>query len=115
MEGVYCNPSAIPPGDNPPSLSDTATSLEETTFHKRKLEGASEELLFPCKKVAVAMPLKTNNVSVPCATAPKLTKAERDTIKLEKAKERELERQKRDEAKLKREEERVKKVQIPQD
>lgn len=92
-----------------PSLND----------HKRKLDGSAEESLFPCKKVLVSAPTdvgssEATNISVPQV---KLTKAEREMLKLKKSEERERERlkreqerQRREEEKLQREEERQKKV-----
>lgn len=87
---------------------------------KRKLD-ESAELSMPSKKVAVltASTSGTQDMSATCAAPSqvKLTKAERDALKLEKEKEREMERQRRDlarqqkeEERLKREEERIKKV-----
>lgn len=81
---------------------------------KRKSDGTADELTFPCKKVAVSPIPKpivldvsttpTNNV----VNQVKLSKAEREALKAEKAKEREMERQKREADKVKREEERLK-------
>jgi len=112
------------------------TSTDQTVL-KRKLDGNSDELSFPCKKVAMApipkLPSPEGTTIPPAsvaaaATSPttnagtqvKLTKAEREWFKMEKAKEREAERQKREEEKQKREEEkqkreeeRAKKVSIP--
>jgi hypothetical protein len=104
-----------------PSQSSDASVL------KRKLDGTTEELAFPCKKVSVSLPDKANVMDLDVTTIPtmgtptkttmtptkvssqvKLSKAEREALKLEKAKERDLERQKREAEKLKREEERVK-------
>jgi hypothetical protein len=91
----------------------------DTSILKRKLDGSSEELSFPCKKIAgspveklnvpdVSMTMMTPTKAAPAQ--PKLTKAERDALKMEKAKEREVERQKKEQEKQKREEERLKKV-----
>ena len=81
---------------------------------KRKLDGTSDELSFPCKKVAMS-PVKPNMpdphaaATTPTSAAPKLSKADKDVQKAEKAKERELERQKKDQDKLRREEEKRRK------
>jgi hypothetical protein len=97
--------------------------LPDTTLLKRKLDESLEELSLPSKKVAV---LITSNSGIEDAFATgvappqaKLTKAERDALRLEKSKEREMERKRRDlarqqkeEEKLKREEERLKKVHV---
>ena len=81
---------------------------------KRKLDDTSDELSFPCKKVAMS-PVKSTTpdlyvaVTTPTSAAPKLSKADRDAQKVEKAKERELERQKKEQEKLRREEEKRRK------
>jgi hypothetical protein len=91
--------------------------MNDASILKRKLDGSSEELSFPCKKIAASPVEKLNVSEVSMATMtptktvptqPKLTKAERDALKLEKAKEREVERQKREQEKQKREEEKSK-------
>ena len=94
----------------------------ETGQVKRKADASSEELSLPCKKAALSATQRDNIGAESVAPASstqqvKLTKPERDALKLEKAKERELERQKReierqkrDKERLKREEERLKKV-----
>jgi predicted ribosome quality control (RQC) complex YloA/Tae2 family protein len=97
------------------------SQLLDTTLLKRKLDSSSDELSLPSKKVAVLLTSEsgTQDVSATGATPlqVKLTRAERDALKLEKVREREIERQRRDlerqrreEEKLKREEERLKKV-----
>ena len=84
----------------------------DTNILKRKLDGLSEELSFPCKKIAVTPPNKSNGLDISMThttlSVPqiKLTKAEREVLKMEKAKEREMERQKREQERQKREEER---------
>ena len=95
-----------------PSLSD----------HKRKLDRSAEESLFPCKKVLVSAPTNAGSSEAPVPTnisvpQVKLTKEEREMLKLKKSEERERdrlkkeqERQRRDEEKLRRDEERQKKV-----
>jgi hypothetical protein len=91
----------------------------DTSVLKRKLDGSTDELTFPCKRVAVSPAEKTTILDVSTldvTTTPtksgltpvKLNKAEREWLKTEKIKEREMERQKREAEKLKREEERVK-------
>jgi hypothetical protein len=91
----------------------------DASILKRKLDGSYEELSFPCKKIAgspvekLNVPEASMTTMTPTKTAPtqpKLTKAERDALKMEKAKEREVERQKKEQEKQKREEERLKKV-----
>ena len=92
-----------------------------STDLKRKVDGSLEELIFPCKKIAISQVHKSNSpedATTSSAVAQvKLTKAEREVLKMEKAREREMERQKRElerqtreEEKHKREEERLKKV-----
>ena len=84
----------------------------DATILKRKLDGSSEELSFPCKKIAMSPPNKANGSdgsmtsTTPSVPQIKLTKAEREVLRMEKAKERELERQKREQERQKREEER---------
>ena len=84
----------------------------DTIILKRKLDGSSEELSFPCKKIAISLANKLNGSDgsmtpiAPSMPQTKLTKAEREALKMEKAKERELERQKREQERQKREEER---------
>lgn len=81
---------------------------------KRKLDGPSDELSFPCKKVAMS-PVKPATpdphvvTTTPIPAAPKLSKAERDAQKAEKARERELERNKKEQEKLRREEDKRRK------
>lgn len=84
---------------------------------KRKLDGASDELSFPCKKVAMS-PVKPTTLldphtatTTPTSAALKLSKADRDAQKAEKAKERELERQKREEEKRRKDEEKQRREQ----
>jgi hypothetical protein len=92
-------------------------STNDTSVLKRRLDASNEELSFPCKKIAVSPVEKLSvpdvtTLPTPMKTAtiqPKLTKAERDALKMEKAKEREAERQKKEQERQKREEERLKK------
>jgi hypothetical protein len=95
---------------------DNLVNIDTTDTHllKRKLDGSSEELSFPCKKIAISPAHKSNPPDVsttPTTTSElqiKLNKAEREAVKAEKAKERKIERQKREQEKQKREEERQK-------
>jgi hypothetical protein len=101
---------------SPMDECDNVMNIDHTVNDglKRKLDGASDELSFPCKKVAISpvkptMPDPHITTTTPTLAAPKLSKAERDAQKAEKAKERELERLKKEQEKLKREEEKRKK------
>ena len=66
----------------------------DTTILKRKLDRSSEELSFPCKKIAMSPPSKSNGLDVsmthtiPSVPQIKLTKAECEALKMEKSKER---------------------------
>lgn len=98
-----------------------ASPANDPTVLKRKLDGSSGEFSFPCKKIAVLPKSNSSDILTtpltPSALQVKLTKAEREAMRMEKAKERDMERQKREqertkreEEKQKREEERMKKV-----
>jgi len=113
-------PSPMDACDNLVNIEVPSPSALDTML-KRKLEDSSEELTFPCKKVAVCPPsLVTSNSSDGMTNGahttaskpqqPKLTKAEREAVKAERAREKDLERQKREDEKARREEERIKKV-----
>lgn len=84
----------------------------DTAILKRKLDGSSEELSFPCKKIAMSPQNKSNcpdgsiTSTTPSVPQIKLTKTEREVLKMEKSKERELERLKREQERRMREEER---------
>jgi cell division protein FtsN len=110
-------PSPMDECDNVVNI-ETSPSTDQTLL-KRKLDGNSDELSFPCKKVAMSPIPKlpspegattptTASPSASMGTQVKLTKAERELLKAEKSKEREAERQKREEEKQKREEEKQK-------
>ena len=95
---------------------ETSLSADQTVL-KRKLDANSDELSFPCKKVVMApIPKVPSQGATTTPTAAntmieiqaKLTKAEREWLKMEKAKGREAERLKREEERGKREEERQK-------
>jgi len=103
-------PSPMDENDN--RMNIDASPLSDATLQKRKLDGSSEELSFPCKKLAVTpAPAKTNPSDIRMTPTKssmpqvKLSKAEREALKLLKAQERETERLKREEERLRREQE----------
>ena len=114
-------PSPMDDCDNRMNI-DTSPSTEL----KRKLDGSEDDLSFPCKKTSVSpISIKVNGDVEESMTPSKngtgiqvkLSKAEKEALRVEKAKEREAERLKkeqervkREEEKRKREEERLKKV-----
>jgi len=109
-------PSPMDECDNRMNIDTTSPSNEL----KRKLDGSIEELSFPCKKAGVSPititkvngvigeELMTPTKNGTSLTQVKLSKAEKEALKLEKAREREAERLRREQEKLKREEEKQK-------
>jgi chromatin assembly factor 1 subunit A len=98
---------------------DPSPPSDDTATLKRKSEGHSEELSFPCKKVAVVLVPKIASADLSsyksmASQQQKLTKDEREALKLEKTMEKEIKRQKREQEELIREQKRLKREEEKQ-